>query len=57
MLRSRDYVCGLNPANTYVEGRKLSLERNEVRFIEPLENKVFSVGMGIIEGDSFLKDL
>jgi len=57
MMRSREYVCGLNPATTYAEGRKQALEKNEVKFIEPMEKKVFSIEMGIIEGDSFLKEL
>jgi len=57
MMRSREYVCGLNPATTYAEGRKQALERNEVKFIEPMEKKVFSIEMGVIEGDSFPKEL
>jgi hypothetical protein len=57
MMRSREYVCGLNPATTYAEGRKQALEKNEVMFINPLEKCVFSVEIGVIEGVSFLENL
>lgn len=51
MMRSREYVCGLNPATTYAEGRKTALENDEVMFIEPLEKKEFTIELGIVEGD------
>ncbi len=57
MMRSREYVCGLNPATTFGEGRKQALENNQAMFIESMEKKVFSIELGVIEGDSFLKNL
>ena len=57
MMRSREYVCGLNPATTYGEGRKQGLEKNEVMFIDPLEKKEFSLEIGITEGDELISTL
>lgn len=57
MMRSREYVCGLNPATNYGEGRKQALENKEVSFIKPLEKKEFSVEIGVTEGDTLIKTL
>lgn len=57
MMRSREYVCGLNPATTYGEGRKQGLEKGEVMFIDPLEKKQFSLEIGITEGEELISSL
>ena len=57
MMRSREYVCGLNPGTTYSEGRKQALEKDEVMFIQPLEKKQFRIELGITEGEGLVKDL
>ena len=57
MMRSREYVCGLNPATTNAEGRKQALEKNETMFLAPLEKKTFTIELGVVEGDAFLKNL
>jgi len=54
MMRSREYVCGLNPATTYAEGRKNALENDEVMFIQPMKKKVFTIELGIVEGNPLL---
>ncbi len=57
MMRSREYVCGLNPSTNYGEGRKQALENEEVTFINPLEKREFSVEIGVTEGDVLIKSL
>jgi hypothetical protein len=57
MMRSREYVCGLNPATTYGEGRKQALEKNEAVFIDPLEKREFSLEIGLTEGDELISHL
>lgn len=54
MMRSREYVCGLNPATTFAEGRKKALEKDEVMFIQPMEKKAFSIELGVVEGDPLI---
>lgn len=54
MMRSREYVCGLNPATNYAEGRKKALENDEVLFINPMEKKVFTIEIGVVEDDPLL---
>jgi hypothetical protein len=50
-------VCGLNPATNFAEGRKQALEKNEVSYIDPMENRQFSIEIGITEGDALIKTL
>lgn len=57
MMRSREYVCGLNPATTFAEGRQQALVKNETMFLAPLEKKTYSIELGVVEGDTFLKNL
>ena len=57
MMRSREYVCGLNPATTFAEGRKQALEKNQAMFVEPMEKKAFSIELGVTEGEAFLENL
>jgi hypothetical protein len=57
MMRSREYVCGLNPSTNFGEGRKHALENNEVKFIKPLEKQEFSVEIGVTEGDALINTL
>ena len=57
MMRSREYVCGLNPATNFAEGRMQALENNEINFIDPLEKRKFSIEIGITEGDAMIEDL
>lgn len=54
MMRSREYVCGLNPATTYAEGRKNALDKGQVMFIQPLEKKEFTIELGVVEGEPLL---
>lgn len=49
MMRSREYVCGFAPATNFVSGRQAALEKNEIAYIEPLEEKHFKIEIGIIE--------
>jgi len=56
MMRSREYVCGLNPATNFAEGRKQALENNEVNFIDPMEKRKISIEIGITEGDAMIKN-
>lgn len=57
MMRSREYVCGLNPATNFAEGRKQALENNEVNLIDPMEKRKISIEIGITEGDAMIRNL
>lgn len=57
MMRSREYVCGLNPATNFAEGRKSALDSNQVKFLNPFEKRSFTIEIGITEGDGLIKKL
>lgn len=54
MMRSREYVCGLNPATNFAEGRKKALEKDEVFFLQPMEKKAFKIELGVVEREPYL---
>ncbi|MCL2812925.1 MAG: aldose 1-epimerase family protein [Clostridia bacterium] len=45
-----DYVCGLEPGNTYPEGRAAARERGQLRYIEPGETKRLWLEIGVAGG-------
>ncbi|MBQ4574699.1 MAG: aldose 1-epimerase family protein [Clostridia bacterium] len=50
-----DYVCGLEPATWYPEGRAAARERGCLDFIEPGEIKHFKLELGIEAGNKEIK--
>jgi galactose mutarotase-like enzyme len=60
-LKSGDYVCGLEPANSLPGGRKIQKEKNNVRFINPGEKVSFSIEVNILrsneEIDTFIMEM
>jgi hypothetical protein len=44
MLGERDYVLGLEPCSARIEGRNVAREKGELDFLEPGEERTFSLG-------------
>ena len=43
-----EYVCGLEPANSFTRGRKIERENNNLRFIEPSQKFDFRIETNIL---------
>lgn len=49
MLRSREYVCGLEPVTARLDGR--NTEDMAACLLQPLEKRRFSLELGVLEGE------
>lgn len=54
MVGEGDYVVGLEPANSYPEGRDKARERGELVMLKPGESKDFDFTIGVIESKDAL---
>ncbi len=51
-LDEKEYVVGLEPANCWVEGRAKERQRRALEFIEPGQERRFSLEIRVITGDA-----
>ena len=49
-MASGDYVCGLEPSNTYIMGRAGERENGTLQTIGGYETKTFRVEIGVLDG-------
>ena len=49
MMRAGEYVCALEPCNSYSLGRKTLLESKKAKYIEPGEKISFRYQIGVVE--------
>jgi hypothetical protein len=57
MMDAGTYVVGMEPANCHVEGRALERERGTLQFIEPGEERLFEVEIGVLENNEQIQEL
>jgi len=50
MMGEGTYVLGMEPANCWVQGRAKERERGTLQFLDPGEERVFILQIGILEG-------
>ncbi|MDR1579108.1 MAG: aldose 1-epimerase family protein [Synergistaceae bacterium] len=50
MMRSREYVFGFAPCNSWCEGRGDARDKGALQFLEPFEKKIFRLELGVVEG-------
>jgi hypothetical protein len=50
MMGEGTYVLGMEPANCWVQGRAKERERGTLQFLDPGEERVFVLQIGILEG-------
>jgi hypothetical protein len=55
MLRSREYVCGLEPATARLDNR--SAEEMAENTLAPLEKRRFALEIGVVEGEDECREL
>lgn len=49
MMGEGDYVVGLEPSNAIPEGRDVVRRRGELEYIQPGEEKLFELEIGVVE--------
>ncbi len=47
-----DYVCGIEPCNSFIRGRKVEREEGNLRFIEPGENINYRIELNILASNN-----
>ena len=50
MMGEGDYVVGMDPANSGVEGRDKERQRGTLQFLEPGETREFDLEIGVLDG-------